>query len=471
MEFQHNLPQTGRQYVAILEPRQTLKRKSAHASDTEPPIKDQKLLDSSLLSAPAQSQSRFYSYPGLTDNRPNSVDYLPTPAPPRAQAHQMSNHRSVPPVHSHCIANFGLATQKPNLDHSSQLPVEAEAHDMTDLGPVTKKPKLSYSSLPPGQIRSSILNVDPEHAKAEFNQKQAQRWRELQGLHNSLLVQSTPSGTSLMPSNSNVYGYGGTQSSKAQYDAYGSSDLHVHPVDNSSVKSLLAKSPGVDAHHVRKQKFYDLCHHSPAPNTITQIRPIFNEVPLHHPPAAQDQIRKPHPSSTETIYRPSPVQKPNTEASLAFGGEISETCLPLGDQTSNSLSAVTSTLKNPILSSSYLNNGCDTTTTNSDQVAALDSGHDVGEKAAAASSFVPSPSPGSNLRDSTRPASSCEVSSVGPARNKGGRPRGRKPRPPKTPKGPTRFQKNHPVKAKVNGNTQRMKVCTSCIKAGKIVKG
>ena len=27
------------------------------------------------------------------------------------------------------------------------------------------------------------------------------------------------------------------------------------------------------------------------------------------------------------------------------------------------------------------------------------------------------------------------------------------------------------VRAQVNGNSQRMKVCTSCIKAGKIVKG
>ena len=57
------------------------------------------------------------------------------------------------------------------------------------------------------------------------------------------------------------------------------------------------------------------------------------------------------------------------------------------------------------------------------------------------------------LGDDTSVANTSQIPAVEPVRNKGGRPKGRKPRalkPPKTPKGPTRFQKNHPVKAAVN---------------------
>ena len=60
------------------------------------------------------------------------------------------------------------------------------------------------------------------------------------------------------------------------------------------------------------------------------------------------------------------------------------------------------------------------------------------------------PFPDSSLRDDTTLASPSEAPPFGPVRNQGGRPRGRKPRVLKTPKGPTRFQKNHPVKATLN---------------------
>lgn len=140
-----------------------------------------------------------------------------------------------------------------------------------------------------------------------------------------------------------------------------------------------------------------------------------------------------------------------------------------------------------------VNLGDNTTPTGSDQTTVIDSSHDTGDKIANASSdqiappsldfslrenttptisdhmnviestrdagdvtvdasldeVVPS-SLDVSLRDGTTPASTSETPSVGPARSKGGRPRGRKPRELKPPKGRTRFQKNHPVKATVN---------------------
>ena len=79
-----------------------------------------------------------------------------------------------------------------------------------------------------------------------------------------------------------------------------------------------------------------------------------------------------------------------------------------------------------------------------------DAGHDT---VAGKSDQIAPSSPDSIWGDNTSHASSSRTPSVGPARNQGGRPRGRKPPAPKkykTIKGPARFQKNHPVKTAVN---------------------
>lgn len=87
----------------------------------------------------------------------------------------------------------------------------------------------------------------------------------------------------------------------------------------------------------------------------------------------------------------------------------------------------------------------------SNQITVIDSIRDAGDTTVDASQDEIAPlSLDVNLKDDNTPASLSRTHSVGPARNKGGRPRGRKPRALKPPKGPTRFQKNHPVKTTVN---------------------
>ena len=95
----------------------------------------------------------------------------------------------------------------------------------------------------------------------------------------------------------------------------------------------------------------------------------------------------------------------------------------------------------------------DTAATSSEQSIPDSSGRDTGHDTPIESDHIAPLSSKSTLRDSSTNATSTPTPPVGPPRNRGGRPKGRKPRPAKpfkTPKGPMRFQKNHPVKAAVN---------------------
>ena len=112
-------------------------------------------------------------------------------------------------------------------------------------------------------------------------------------------------------------------------------------------------------------------------------------------------------------------------------------------------------VQNPTRDSSDPIMGYSTTSTTSDKDVSVRSDFDkVDDTAASAAPNHLLPlSRGRFAREDTAIASSSQISAVEPIRNKGGRPKGRKPRPakkPKTPKGPMRFQKNHPVKAGVD---------------------
>lgn len=443
------------------ESRKASKRKSAHRSDTGPSTKKQKFVHGSLPSAPAHSQVNDTTYPRPTTEKSKLADaYLP---PARAQAHDMTNpgptsmkrkpdHRSVAPVSGHELTNYELATQRSEFGHGSLPPAQAQAQaqDMTDLGPATKKPKLSYANLPPARVHYRISSVERAHAEAEYYRERLRRWCEFHGFDYHLLDQSAVSDTLLMSPNFDVHKYMATEMSKGHSYACGPSDFEIYPVGDLSTENLTAERVKINTHGVHKQSLGDLSCHSAAPNIAPQVRPVSGEMSLHHKPA-QGPISKELPSSgDETSHLPS-VQSTTAKASLAFGGKLNEACPPLGDQTSTSLSSVDSTLKGPFCSSSDPHMGYNTTPARPDRMASIGPDRNMGNNTAAARSDQVAPvSPHSNLRDDTTPASSSQNSSVESACNKGGRPRGRKPRAPKIPKGPTRFQKNHPVKALVN---------------------
>lgn len=447
MLFQNSTLQTVAAYIAVQESRKASKRKSAHGSDMEPSITRQKLLHGSKppvpAPAPAPSQANAMTCLGPTDEEPKLVDASLPPAQAQSRettdlrpttGKQQSFGRSVAPVQGHAMAKHGMATQKPESDHSSLPPAQVQAHDNSDLGPPTKKPNLSYASLPPGRrtrVEEEMSSAEYAHADAEYYRKRLRRWCTSHGFDYHLLDQSMLSDTLLMSPNFDLYKYMATQSSKVNPYAYGPPELDVYPFHESSVENLMAETPGLETQSIPRQKIHCLSHHSPAPNRAVPVRPVSGEVP-HHYTTAQNPISRMCSVSGHETSHPPLFQDATATASLAFGGKINEACPLLGNQTSALLSSIRLTPQSPGCSFSDPNVGYDTTYTSSDQSAPL--------------------SPDSSFRNDTTLVSSSESPSVGPARNKGGRPRqgGRKPRAPKTPKGPTRFQKNHPIKATVN---------------------
>ena len=462
MLFHISTPQTVGEYIANQESRRASKRKSAHGSDVQPPCpKKQKLLHGSLPPAlnqapdPAPANPTTFSRP--SDEKSNLVDCSLPPA--RAQAHDVTSlgpgtkkrkaeHYSNTQAQGHDVANHELATQSLELNHGPLPPAQNQAHNMTDLQPHTKKPKLSYANLPPARRPNKYLSVEYARTMADGYRRRLRPYCVSQGFDHHLLDRSTLSDTLLMSPNFDVDRYMATQSSKVHFDACGPSDLDVYNVDSLSTEDL-PDSAGMDAHDVRKQTLGDLSRHSLDLNIATQMQPTSSDVSVPYTPALVPKgcsASDPHPQL---------VQDMTAKAPLAVGGEISEACPHLGDQisrlSSSSLSSINSTPKSPICCSSDPNVGNNTTSATSDQVSFVGSDPDMADDTTAARSEQIAPLfPDSNLRNETTPASSSQVSSVGPDLNKGGRPRGRKPRAPKTLKGPTRLQKNHPVKARVN---------------------
>lgn len=461
MWFQNSTPETVREYVARQESRNASKRKAAHGSVMEPSTKKQKFLHGFVPPAPAQPQADATTQNRPINERPKLVEASRLLA--QAQPHEMTNsgpwtekqksdHCSVSPAQDHDMANHGLTIQNLELDHGSlpSAPAPAPAHDTTDLGPATKKQKLSYASLPPARVPKRISSVDRARAETLLFRRMLGRWCKAYGFDCQSLDQSRISDTLLMSPDFDVHRYFANESLNFRPYACRPPEPDVHPFANSSAENLTVKSSRLDVHCVPEQKPRDFSDHSTPSNTAAQARPISGEASVHYTPA-QGPISRGRPGSVyETSHHP-PIQSTNAEASFATGGNPKEVCLPLSDEASTSLSAIIAIYRSPYCSSVDPNLRCSSTPAISDQIASVGSDRDMGDDDAAVSSDQIAPlAPDSGLRDDTTPASSSQISSVEPARNKGGRPKGRKSRAPKIPKGPTRFQKNHPVKARVN---------------------
>ena len=507
MQFQISTPQTVRECVARQESRRASKRKSVYGSATEHTIKKQSLLHFSLppapAPAPAQPQAHVTTCSRPTGERPKLVDASLPPAQaqtldmtnlgPSSKKRKNNDHHSVTPAQRRDMVNHGLATQEPELDHNSMPP--AQAHDVTDLEPATKKQRLSYASLPPTRSRVRMSSEESTRFYGELYRRRLRGWCKSQGFDYGLLDQSIIPDTLLLSPSFDLYKYMESQSTISHSDGSGPSTLDVSQFVNLSAEKLMADGPISGAHCAPKKKHSGLSHQSPALDTSAQACPVSDEVSVHHP-LAQGSISRRCPGSGDEISHSPLVQDMTTISSPGFDGKIIEASQLLVDQTPASLSTNNPSHEGPICSSSDPNAGYNARSTSSDQTASVgsdctrgnDSGaassdqiaplsldanlrddttpaapasseqialvrsiHDVGDDTIDASSDqVPPSSLDANLRADTTPASSSRTPSVGPALDKGGRPRGRKPRTPRTPKGPTRFQKNRPVKATVN---------------------
>ena len=462
MWFQNSTPQSVGAYIAMQEARIASKRKSAHDSDVQPSTQKQKLFHNTLppATASAQPQAHASTYLRPTDERSKFVGASLAPDQAQLQAHELINlgpskitkerkadHRSIASARGHDVVNYELAMQKSELDHGSLPPAPAPAHDVTDLGPAAKKQKLSYDSLPPARVWPS--SEDRARAQAEFNRRLLERWCKFYGFDYGLL--KVPD-TLLMSPNFDVHKYMIHQSSRASSGGYGPQEADAYRLGNSSTENLMAESQSLDAPRAPEQELGDLSYHPLASSDrAAQVCPVFDEGYIHHSPAQGPIGRGSLGSKDETTHPPS-VQNTAFPEYVAIGGKNNEACPLFGDQTSTLLSSINSTLTSPVCSFSDPNVGYSITPLRSDQTTEVGSHRDIGDGIASTSSDQIAPLfLYSDSRDDTKPASSSPNASVDPPRNKGGRPRsGRKPRAFKTPKGPTRLQKNHPVKAKVD---------------------
>ena len=493
MLFLNSTPRMMADGLARQESRKAAKRKSTQSSDMELSTKEQKLLHTFLPPDPApapaptvaNSQTNVTTDLGITCEGPELVDASLRPS--QAQ--------------THVVANSGISTGKqtsPALGHDVEKPgmlaqdsgFQVQAHDNEEVAPITKKPKLSYANMHPGRRpRARLL----ESQQADIHRRRYEKYCTSHGFDQKLLDRSLLPDNLMMDPNFNVYRYLAAQSSKAHFNSDGQPDLGFDPLIDSSSQELIADSTEVDRCRVPSEKPQDISHRPPAFKPATSVRPVTAEVSLDHT-IAQIPISRGCRCSGDERSSNTSIQEATSTTSLGLKGKVNESC-PHRDNRKITLSSSTGSTREKLScffpDSDYGNTNTppsslcitsigtnrnlvdDCATTSSDQEGVLretEISHteipetDIQETdipdtdtpqidipETATPQIGPS-SPGSSLREDTTSASLPQSSSVGPARNKGGRPRleFRKPRARKTPIGQTRLQKNHPIKAIIN---------------------
>ena len=497
MLFLNSTPRMMADGLARQKSRKASKRKSTQGSDMERSTKEQKLSHTSLPPDPdpapvpivAASQTNVTTGLGPTYEGPKLIDA--SLAPSQTQTRVVAD--SVGSVGeqrrldcdtslalSHDAENQGIAAQNPRFDYSSvpeaaSTPAQVRTHDNEDLGPITKKPRLSYANMHPGRRpRAKLL----EAQKADMHRRRYEKYCTSHGFDQKLLDRSLLPDDLMMDPKFDLYKYLTTQNSKVHSETYGQPDLDFYPVVDSSPQELTADSTELDGCRIPSEKPQDLSHHPPAAKAATIVRPVSPKVFLDHT-TAQIPISKGCHCSGDGRSSNTSFQEATSTTSLNFRGKFNKSCPYLEDRTITPMSSTGSTL-GELLSFSpgfdYENNN---TPASSHCIASVGMNNNLVDDCAAKSldqegvlretdipdsdmpqidtleTATPQSGPstlGSSLREDTTPASLPQNSSVGPARNKGGRPRleCRKPRARKTPKGQTRLQKNHPIKATVN---------------------
>ena len=405
--------------------------------------------------------------------------------------------------------NHGTAALNPGFDHSfvpkaTQTRAQVQAHDNEDPGPSTKKTRLSYANMYPGRRpRSRPL----ETQKADMHRRRYEKYCTSHGWDPKLLDQNLLPDDLMMDPKFDLYKYLATQSSKAHSYTYEQSDHGFYPVISSSSQELTADSTELDGCRVPSERPQDLSNHPPARDSASPVRDVPAKVSLDHTTAQISISRECCCSEDERFFDTSFQEATSTPLSL--NGKVNESCPYLDDRTLTLTSSTDLTFDKPLCYFPGLDHENNTTGASPQPITSVGTNGSLVDDCAATSlnqeevlqetdipetelpdtgipdteipateipdteipdtdiadsdtrqiaileTATPQSDPstlGSSLGEDTTPRSLPQTSSVGPARNKGGRPRldCRKPRARKTPKGQTRLQKNHPIKATVN---------------------
>lgn len=467
MQFQISTPQTMGAEIAIIESRKASKRMAAQNSDIEPSTKRQKPLHRSVsrTPTPAPAPTHFQTHAttpfGPTPEVTKLTDSSLLPARAQSQTHNTidlgpasaATKKRKPDGSSVDLTSFQ------DVNYGSMHPARAPIRNVTDPEPATKNQKLSYANLPSARVRKRVSSEEYDRIHACNLRKRLEGECRRNG-HDHHVLDKIPDEI-LKSDNFDIFkhmliGFDN------QSTAYGATQLDVSPRSGSSAERLKAKIPEIDTRYAPDQDTHNLSYRPPSLNTATQVHPVSCQALLHRTPATSQISRGRLDSGDEAPHSQSVH---NTGAS-PIGEKLSEARSSPSYQSSTSFS-INSILRNPVCessdnkvvhSTSNESSICDvadhTAAAISSQNVSVSSKCDIGPTTAAARLDEITPlSPGSILTDSTTHASPSRIPSVGPPRNLGGRPRGKKPpaaKIPKAPKGPMRFQKTHPVKAAVN---------------------
>ena len=293
-------------------------------------------------------------------------------------------------IHSHNATDFGSAddgNKKRKLESSPVDSIQvAQVHNATDVEPATKKQKLSYANLPSGRVQKSISSEESARTHSRLWRRRLESWCGKRGYDWQLL-------------------------SRLPDDVL--TDPNFQPQEYMDALNVTNKSLA---------------------ENLTPASPVAEVHEPADPPYLTNEFLNESWSfsSVESTLR-NPICDPSDLNVVSDTGDASSDRSAFSNSTPN----VTN----------------DTAATTLNQNVSVSSERDTGRDTPPRSEQTAPLSPNSTLRDSYTNVSSSRTPSVDPPRNRGGRPRGRKPRaakPLKTPKGPMRFQKNHPVKAAVN---------------------
>ncbi len=294
------------------------------------------------------------------------------------------------------------STKKQKLLHHSLLPasVPSQAHDMERCSADNQKPELTHGSPPPADAQvHNATELGPPAKQEMLSYANLPPARVRKRLTSEELDRiDADYRRRRLECFCRRYGYDYEVISKLPDELLRSRNFDAHKymrAQSSEDRPNTSGTPELDVHPPDDSSAEDLTTETPKLNA--------NDV------LPQNKNSRGRPGSGDDVSLSGLLSTMTRESSPRFREELDEAFSSHSDQGSESLWSIDSTVQNQVCRPSDL-----------------------------------------TMESKTTNASSDQIASVPPARNKGGRPRTRMLNAPKKLKGPTRFQKNHPVKAAVN---------------------
>ena len=454
MQFQVNTPQTVGAHLAKRKSKKASERTPTFVSFIESATKKRKILNNSPPSAPDQLEDCATTSFQTTDVASRSP-YSPLPLS-QTQIHDTTDigpatktpkpeDCSVTPDEVSGTFDRELERQTPELVNNSSFEADLPHRSGPDLGPATRTQRLRCDDLPSTGIRERVSSEELNPMGPGEADVQCESWFRRNGF-DLRLNGKIPDELFNSPS-FNIDKYLLSRSSEDRFDASRASEPDAYPPDDSSAKFLTAEAP--------KSSCF-----SPTRNETSHMHSLLGAESLDCT-LAQDSISRESPGPRNEPSCTQSIQSQVTEPSQSFDREPDTMFSSLSDRPSLSLPTTSNVIAERNITDASSNKnvslvsarhgGEDSVAMFSNQLNSANSDCDMTPDTVSTINDHSAPSlQDSVLRDEGSVVESSPAPVVRPVVNKGGRPKGRKSKTYKTYKGPARFQKNRPVKARIS---------------------